>query len=250
MQDKKNFVSPNQYVEEVRATFERLSPLYRPRTFLSYRSILYRFLAWKLQHFSAPNSDYLDFLLKQGSSPQTAYSSLAVIRTFLSKTPSVENDLMHIKRIKHSPRSPMVFTDAHLKLLRVYIQALKPHFWVACAVQYYCFIRPNELRYLKVGDIDLVRNKIFLSHTFTKNKKDQFVSIPVPLRPLLEYLRTIDPRYYVFGNNSHFKPSKYLLTRGRLGKYFTKVLRVLGINGRYNLKSLLLLSTYAPESPL
>lgn len=238
MQEKKIISSPLSYVKLLQETLEREKPLYRSRTYLSYRSILYRFLAWKLQNFHEPNVSYLDHLLKTGAAPQTAYNSLAIIRTFISKTAGLENDLTHIKRIKNSPRSPMVFSDEQLKLLRIYIQSLKPHFWLACALQYYCFIRPNELRYLRIADIDFVRHKIFLSHTFTKNKKDQFVSIPVPLRDLLKPLNNLDPRLYIFGYNRDFKPSKKLLTRGRLGMYFTQVLQTLGIEGRYSFYSL------------
>lgn len=238
MQDKKNFIPPLQYAEELRKTLERHRPLFRPRTFHSYRSVLYRFIAWKLNNFNEPNTRYLDHLLNTGVAPQTAYNSLATIKTFITKTEGLENDLTHIKRIKTSPRSPQTFTDEQLRLLRVYIQALKPYFWTACALQYYCFIRPNELRYLKVRDIDLVKNKIFLSHTFTKNKKDHFVTIPNPLRPLLTYLSSVDQRYYVLGSNENFKPSKYLLPRGKLSNYFTKVLKTLNIQGRFSFYSL------------
>lgn len=132
----------------------------------------------------------------------------------------------------------MVFTDQQLRLLRVYINALKPHFWTACSLLYYCYIRPNELRYLKVENLDLIRNKIFLSHTFAKNKKDNFVTIPKPLRTQIEYIKKLPPQYFLFGNNHNFLPSREMLNRDRMSRYFSKVLKILGFTGRYSFYSL------------
>ena len=76
---------------------------------------------------------------------------------------------------------------------------------------YYCFIRRTELTKLKVKDINLQKNIISLSADISKNGKNENVTIPEPLKILLEnHLKNANQNDYVFSNDNFATGSKYL----------------------------------------
>jgi integrase len=82
--------------------------------------------------------------------------------------------------------------------------------YVACMVQYYCFIRPgNELRLMRVSEINLERGVISIAAVRAKNRQEEPVTIPTQLIELLkEYgIDRADKEYYVFGKRG--KPGLY-----------------------------------------
>lgn len=71
---------------------------------------------------------------------------------------------------------------------------------------YYCFMRPNEVRLMKVEHIDLKTKKIFIPPNVAKNRKAQYVSIPKPLYDVLLELELSDcnGEHHLIGK-THFK---------------------------------------------
>jgi len=63
---------------------------------------------------------------------------------------------------------------------------------------YYCFIRPKELRCLKVGDVLLEEGEIRVPSSASKNSKTQFIVIPDHFLPDLEFLYERPPGSYIF----------------------------------------------------
>ena len=66
---------------------------------------------------------------------------------------------------------------------------------------YFCFIRPIEIRCLKVGDIHV--DKILVRGEISKNKKSQYVAIPQPLLKMIDEagIRNYPENYYIFGHD-------------------------------------------------
>jgi integrase len=67
------------------------------------------------------------------------------------------------------------------KLLKKTIQEQEPCLWLPVQYLYYCFIRRNEMRRLQVSDVDLFEGTINIPAHKSKNRKNQFVTIPEPL---------------------------------------------------------------------
>ena len=70
-------------------------------------------------------------------------------------------------------------------------------------MQYYTLIRPGELSHLKIGDISLKKQTVFVSHEFSKNHKDAEVGlnkIVIKLMLDLEVFKQPDS-YYLFGSD-------------------------------------------------
>lgn len=63
---------------------------------------------------------------------------------------------------------------------------------------YFTFIRPGELRLLKVGDVLLDEKEIRIPGKISKNRKTEHVAIPDAFVPYLEYLYDRGPGEYLF----------------------------------------------------
>jgi site-specific recombinase XerD len=90
-----------------------------------------------------------------------------------------ENPFSEVSRLKSSATSAKYFTRQDLTRLKPY---LDKHQELNMYVQfmYYCFIRPNELRQMKVSDINLEEKKIQVRSKISKNEKAQYIVIPMP----------------------------------------------------------------------
>lgn len=123
------------------------------------------------------------------------------------------NPLQSIKKLKQSDTlKNREITPAELDLL---IPVLKKNFplWLFVQFVYYCWIRPREITFIKVKDLDLINGRVFLHADNTKNKRSNFVNIP---GPLLEILKGLELPYnsnqYLFardGKNKLFGYKKF-----------------------------------------
>ena len=98
-----------------------------------------------------------------------------------------------------------------------------------CFVQiiYNTFMRPNEIRHLKVGDIDLARHKIFLSATNSKNKKAEYISYPLRLSEILVYLvKNKSGNQYLFQNVKLNGP----VSKNRMNNRHSKFLKAVNLD--------------------
>ena len=117
-----------------------------------------------------------------------------------------------------------VIQQEHLKPLLLLIKEKDPQLFLACMIQYYCFIRPGkELRLLKVGDVDLHNGIITVRQENAKNKQRQSVTIPAQLIELLtEYgISEADKDLFIFGKKKKFgnKPVSVNMLRWRFNKH-------------------------------
>ena len=130
--------------------------------------------------------------------------------------------------------TPAKYFQRH-QIQRIKEELLKcsPHPWLACQFIYYCFIRPGELRLLKIGDIHFDDWKICIRSSISKNKKEQYITVPEAFRPDLELLKRRSPAEYVF---FHLDCTKPLGINTMLNR-FRRVLTRLGFGLEYKLYS-------------
>lgn len=105
-------------------------------------------------------------------------------------------------------------------------------------MQYYTLIRPGELSHLKIGDISLKKQTVFVSHEFSKNHKDAEVGlnkIVIKLMLDLEVFKQPDS-YYLFG--SDFKPSEERIGSDQFNKRWKVMRKALKWNDCYQFYSL------------
>lgn len=74
-------------------------------------------------------------------------------------------------------------------------------------MEYYTFIRPDELSNIRLGDIKIKEQKVFVSSTISKNRRDGMVGLNDSLVKLMIELDIFrnSSDYFLFGKD--FKPS-------------------------------------------
>lgn len=88
------------------------------------------------------------------------------------------NPFDNLPKYKSHPRKPQIISDAYLKIIKDYFLEHDKQMWTVCQFIFYCFIRPKELRFVKIKDIDFVGGYITIDGDFAKNDKTQSVIIP------------------------------------------------------------------------
>jgi integrase len=115
-------------------------------------------------------------------------------------------DLVVFPRKKKDQGAEVIqLEDLHILLPE--IKRVDPQLYLACLIQYYCFIRPGkELRLLKIGDIDLHDGIITIRQENAKNKQRQSVTMPQQLIDIcIEYgIDKADRSLFIFGNKKKF----------------------------------------------
>jgi len=125
-----------------------------------------------------------------------------------------------------------------LKPLLEKIKEKDPQLYLACMMEYYCFIRPGrELRLLKVGDVDCKAGIIIIREENAKNKLKQPITMPQQLIDLCkEYgVDKADRNLFIFGVKKKFNTTPVSLNMLR---YRFNIIRdELGLSKGYKLYS-------------
>lgn len=126
-----------------------------------------------------------------------------------------------------------------LKAFLTHIKMRDKQLFLACLFQYYCFVRPgNELRNLKIQDIDFFNSKLRIDKVHSKNGKSEIIGIPDDLLDVcmnVYQLHTFNPEYYVFGRNR--MPGEERLGHNTLRNRFNKFRQDLGMPNIYKFYS-------------
>lgn len=79
---------------------------------------------------------------------------------------------------------------------------------LASYILYYCFIRPAEMVGLRLNDISLKKQTIFVSDNISKNRKDGTITLPSKVIHLMLDLHIFNNPgdYYLFSDG--FRPGK------------------------------------------
>lgn len=130
--------------------------------------------------------------------------------------------------------SAEVIVPEHMRILLPEIQKKDRQLYLACMMMYYCFIRPgNEMRHLKVGDIDLEAGTIKIPLNTAKSKRTEIVTMPNQLIELCrEYgLVEADKGLYVFSKRKTY--GNIALSENVMAYRFNRVRDRLGLPRGY-----------------
>ena len=167
--------------------------------------------------------DFLDYLiLDKDVSAKTrnnyrtwlsTFGNWMVERLYIEKNPIEE---IRMLREEEKFRDPLTAED--LARLRDYTQKYNPPFYLACMMEYYCFIRPDELRYVKVDDISISEQSVFVHGEHSKNRKGQTVAINDKVLKIMIQQEVFDhpSNDYLFGQNLVPGPIQLYVNRFRV----------------------------------
>lgn len=136
-------------------------------------------------------------------------------------------------------KAPIPIQKDDLEIIKRTIKEEDPQLWLAMSFEFYCAIRPgNELRLLKILDINLESGTIRISQETAKKRISRLISIPekflVTLRDS-EYMK-YEKSLYVFGRNG--KPGMKALGKNNLRYRFNKFRKRLNMPEQYKFYSL------------
>lgn len=127
--------------------------------------------------------------------------------------------------------------DEERRKLLAFMKRNDPQLWIVCQMEYYCAIRPNELRQLRIRDINLDSGIIRVPSTISKNRKSELVNMPNQLIQLFKSIgiEGYDKDNYLFSVNG--LPGKTLLGKNNLRFRFDRIRNKLGLPAEYKLYS-------------
>lgn len=107
--------------------------------------------------------------------------------------------------------------------------------FVGCALIYYCFIRPEELRHIKIAHISLSEERIALYAENTKNKKSHRIYLPRRMREILEWSGYLDWNKSLYLLGRHNEPGKEQLAYHKLRRKLKPFLEEMGLGETHSL---------------
>lgn len=139
--------------------------------------------------------NYLGFL--------KSFSSFCINHNYLTKNPT--EGISSLGR-KGKKKIRDVINEDTLKRIYDYLKDINPHFLLASYILYYCFVRPAEMTRLRLSNINIEKQTLYLEDTISKNKKDGTITLPSKVISLM-----IDLNIFAYPNDSYlfsdgFKP--------------------------------------------
>ncbi len=231
---EKEFVQPSPIGERMRAWITNRQGKWKKKSFRTFKSKVEVFLDW-VKGRPIDAALVTDFFLHLS---RTAHGKTRNAYHYTLKRIFKDLDMPGLmagieKSVAIS--TPAKYFQTHqIARLKAYLQEHDPELWLACLFQYFCFIRPgNELHGLKISDIHFDEWKICVRSSISKNKYQQFVTIPKAFRPAIEGLKRRSPNEFVFFTEDCTKRAG----TDYLSKRFRKVLTELGFGIEYKFYS-------------
>lgn len=185
----------------------------RYRTFNTYQTVYNKFelflkekglLDIHIDEFTPANGyDYRNYLTGVSkNSNRTVNNNLVCLKLFFEgaiEKGYIDKNPISIKMLPETDSDQhQVFEPIHQAILEDYLKENDYSLFVFTRLMYYAFLRPNELRGLKVNHIDMVKKVIDIPGKIAKNRRTEIIPINKTLFVvLMEYAKMI----LVSGNN-------------------------------------------------
>ena len=173
--------------------------------------------------------DYLDYLILDKDVSATTrnnyrtwlstFGTWLVERRYITGNP-VEGT--HMLREKEKLRDAL--PASALARMREYLYDNNRHFLLACMMEYYTFIRPDELRHIRIGNISVTDMVVTVPADVAKNHRERHVGLNAKILLLMNELHTFDSpsQYYLFSDS--LKPGQDMIYLNRF-RYEWKKMR-------------------------
>ena len=188
-------------------------------------------------------SDFLDYILLDRDSTARTRNNyrtwLSAFCTWLQEKKYIDhNPTERIKALVEGEKRRSALTAPDLTRLKEYLGETNRHFLLACMMEYYTFIRPDELSNVRLSDINIKEQKVFISSTISKNRRDGMVGLNDTVIKMMIELEVFEnpSHFYLFGKQ--FKPNAIKADSRIFREYFNKVRAFLKWPNSYQFNSL------------
>lgn len=220
-------------------------------SYMSYMKILKDWIADKNVYYIYQLdrrivSKFLDYVfVERNNTLQTRNNYLAWLKTFstwllqrmyVPKNPT--DGFQSVMRYSHHKNRDIISED-DLVRLREYLEAKNPHYLLATYILYYTFLRPHEMSRIKIEDIKVKKQLIYVHGENAKNHSDAVVTLPKKILQLMIDLRIFDAAGSDYLFSRDFKPGREYRSEKCFRDYWQRVLRKeLKLPERYKFYSL------------
>lgn len=248
--DSRGFTLLSEALEKYSASVERMEKEKSRQTYLSNLNVLNEYISTRMippryvyQYDTAFVSDFLDWVFldrecsaRTRNNYRTWCSALACF--FVERKYIDANPVSSIKALPESPKKRQPLTEDMLKRLNTYLSEHDPYFLLACRMEYYTFIRPTELSFIKIGDVRLKEQSVFVSHELSKNKRDGKVGLNATIIKQMIDLNIFShaDSDYLFGHD--MRPNKSRASSEIFRRKWIKLRVALGWGDEYQFYSL------------
>lgn len=148
------------------------------------------------------------------------------------------NFVGRIPKLRQPEKKRDALTSAHLNELWHYLSAHDKPFLLACMMEYYTFIRPSELVNLKVGDVSVMNQTIFVSAKYSKNRRDSNVGLNQEILKLMIDLKVLEKPVACYLFSKDFLSGSKKLDSDAFNKHWKTIRNKLGWPDSYQFYSL------------
>ena len=108
-------------------------------------------------------------------------------------------------------------TASALARMREYLLINDRYFLLACMMEYYTFIRPDELRHIRIGNVSISDREVTVPADVSKNHRERRVGLNRRVLQMMVDLKVFDApsHYYLFGEDLRPGPVMTYLNRFR-----------------------------------
>lgn len=170
-----------------------------------------KMLVFEFEHSHA--REYMDFWIFEHKIGNNTYNNKrtkikGMFQELIERELIEKNPFDKIKRKPKTKKIKEMFEPKEMELVSAYYKKHRPWMYKALLLQFYCWIRPEELRRLKFMNFDFRRGVLKLRNNHAKNNDDDNITIPKAI--IGEFLNPEFAKYpynwYVFG--AKLKPAR------------------------------------------
>lgn len=177
---------------------------------------------------------YLDYVrYEKGLSPRTRDNYLGFLCTFsnflLQKKYITINPTDNFSRINKKKKTRTIIDNETKTKIFDYWENENKYYLVLSLVCYFCLVRRTEITKIRVKDINLNNQTLFIDSSDSKNRKSAFVTIPDQLCSLLlNHIEGKSKEYYIFSNDN-FSSGPNKVNPDIITKFWAKMRKALNI---------------------
>ncbi|TXC76093.1 tyrosine-type recombinase/integrase [Luteibaculum oceani] len=209
-------------IESLELALERKKNYCTHRGYLSFRNALQHLKGWlkrnafeKIYTTQFTKSHAIQYLRgthqKRGWSAKTYNLQLGFIKTLFED--AIERDVIKdnpFARLKSLPMQQseiILWNDYQKRTLANWVKENDPQLFIVVLLVYHCFIRPQEIVRLTIGDFDLGSDIIYIKGSQAKDRKSKSVTLSTQLIELLTPILRAYPKDYLLISRD-LKPGK------------------------------------------
>ena len=178
--------------------------------------------------------DYLTHTRKIGNSRILYKQQLKDMFNYVIKCKYIKlNPVDGIEIKKRAAKPPRFFPEESLDKIKKYFLENDPQMWLAARLIFYCYIRPKELRFLKIGDILINEGTIHIRAEIAKTGRERWPVIPEHFRNelIIEGVLDYPEEYFIISTKN--TPNKKGVSKNYLWEHFDKMRTDLKIQRDY-----------------